>query len=259
MENKNVCLELKCIGKSFGGLRAVNEINLQVFDGDRLAIIGPNGAGKTTLFNMVSGEFPPTDGQVILYGEDVTKQPNSVRVKKGLARTYQITTLFFDLSVMENVILALIGTTKIKFRMFKSVKKYDYLYDEAEALLDRLHLLEKKDEIVKNLSYGDQRLIELVLALASKPKILCLDEPCAGLSVAESKLMLKTLKELPEDLTLILIEHDMDLVFEAVDRIMVVHNGNHVATGLNAEIRANNRVQQVYLGELEEEEGSSGC
>jgi len=254
MEHKDVCLALRGIGKSFGGLRAVNDIDLEVFDGDRLAIIGPNGAGKTTLFNMVSGEFPPTDGQVILFGEDVTKLPNSKRVGRGLARTYQITSLFFDLTVIENVVLAIIGTTRTKFGMFQSVKRYDAIYDEAEALLDRLHLMEKKDEIVKNLSYGDQRLIELVLALASKPKILCLDEPCAGLSVAESKLMLKTLKELPPDLTLILIEHDMDLVFEAVDRIMVIHNGNHVATGLNAEIRANSRVQKVYLGELDEEE-----
>jgi len=247
----NYCLELKGIGKSFGGLRAVNDIHLQVQSGERLAIIGPNGAGKTTLFNMISGEFPPTDGQIILFGEDVTKLPNFRRVKKGLARTYQITSLFFDLTVTENVVLALLGTSNLKFKMFRSVKTYDAIYDEAYRLLDSLRLLEKKDEIVKNLSYGDQRLIELVLALASKPKILCLDEPCAGLSVAESKLMSDTLKALPKELTLILIEHDMDMVFEVVDRIMVVHNGNHVATGPVEEIRVNAQVQRVYLGEEE--------
>jgi len=247
----NCCLELQGIGKSFGGLRAVNDISLKVCGGDRLAIIGPNGAGKTTLFNMISGEFPPTDGKITLFGEDVTALPNFKRVKKGLARTFQITSLFFDLTVTENVVLALLGTSKLKFKMFRSVKKYDELYDEAERLLESLNLLEKKDQIVKNLSYGDQRLIELLLALASKPRILCLDEPCAGLSVAESKLMVDTLKALPKELTLILIEHDMDMVFEVVERIMVIHNGNHVATGLTAEIRANEQVQRVYLGEEE--------
>ena len=246
-----VCLELKGIGKSFGGLRAVNDINLTVHQGDRLAILGPNGAGKTTLFNMISGEFPPTDGQVILYGEDVTKFPNYKRVYKGLARTYQITTLFFDLSVMENTILALMGTSRIKFKMLRSVKKYDELYKEAQELLSAVNIYEKKDEIIKNLSYGDQRLVELVLALSSKPRVLCLDEPTAGLSVAESKVMVQVLKKLDPKMTVILIEHDMDMVFEVVSRIMVVHNGNWIATDTNENIRKNERVQQIYLGEGE--------
>lgn len=248
--NDNICLELKNVGKSFGGLRAVDDISLQVRHGERLAIIGPNGAGKTTLFNMISGEYYPTDGQILLFGEDVTKLPNFKRVYRGLARTYQITTLFSDLTVLENTLLALTGTTKVKFRMFRSLKSkiYNYLYEEAKELLSWVGLYDKKDCLIRNLSYGDQRLVELVLALSSKPKVLCLDEPCAGLSVAESKMMLDVLKKLDESITLVLIEHDMDLVFGLAERIMVIHNGRWIATDTVEKIRANEQVQKIYLG-----------
>ena len=248
--NETICLEMKNIGKSFGGLRAVDDINLQVRPGERLAIIGPNGAGKTTLFNMISGEFTPTDGQIFLYGEDVTKFPNFKRVYRGLARTYQITTLFTDLTVLENTLLAIIGTSKVKFRMFRSFKSkvYNNLYEEAKELLSWVNIYDKKDALIRNLSYGDQRLVELVLALSSKPKILCLDEPCAGLSVAESRMMLDVLKRLDESIALVLIEHDMDLVFELAKRIMVMHNGRWIAMDTVEKIRANEQVQKIYLG-----------
>ena len=251
------CLELVGIGKSFGGLRAIDDVSLTVAQGERVAIIGPNGAGKTTLFNMISGEFSPTDGQVFLYGEDVTHLPNYKRVRKGLSRTYQITTLFPDYSVLENVILALEGTRKVKFSMFRSVKSYREMFAEAEALLQRVDLYEKRDTLIKNLSYGDQRLVELALALASGPKILCLDEPNAGLSVAESRVMVNVIKKLDRSITVLLIEHDIDLIFEVVDRIMVLQDGRQVATDTKERIRANKRVQQIYLGEADDSDSGA--
>jgi len=248
-QNAPVCLELRGIGKSFGGLRANDNVNLTVRQGERIAIIGPNGAGKTTLFNMISGEFFPTDGQIFLYGKDVTNLPNYKRVPEGLARTYQITTLFWNQSILENLLLALSGTDKRKFSLWKSLRTYKNLFDEAETLLQQVNLLEKKDSLIKNLSYGDQRLVELVMALASHPKILCLDEPNAGLSVAESRVMVDTVKNLSRDITILLIEHDFDLVFEVVDRIMVLQDGRVIATDTKENIRANKKVQQIYLGE----------
>ena len=243
------CLELINVGKSFGGLRAIDNVSLTVQQGERLAIIGPNGAGKTTLFNMISGEFYPTDGKVLLYGKDVTNLPNYLRVAEGLARTYQITTLFWDQSILENLLLALSGTRRNKFSMWKSLRNYHDLISEANLLLQQVNLLEKKDTIIKNLSYGDQRLVELVMALACHPKILCLDEPNAGLSVAESRVMVDTVKKLSRDITILLIEHDFDLVFEVVDRIMLLQDGHVIATDTKENIRANKRVQKIYLGE----------
>ncbi len=243
------CLELIGIGKSFHGLRAVDDVNLKVKSGQRVAIIGPNGAGKTTLFNMISGEFPPSDGKVLLFGEDVTELPNYKRVYKGLSRTYQITTLFPEFSVIENVILGLEGTRKTKYQFFRSLKKQTSLFAEAEELLKRVNLAEKKDELIKNLSYGDQRLVELTLAMASKPKIICLDEPNAGLSAAESRVMIDAIKNLGPEITVLLIEHDIDLVFEVAEYIMVLQDGKVVASDEKEAIRNNRRVQQIYLGE----------
>lgn len=243
------CLELIGVGKSFGGLRAVDDVNLQVKSGQRIAIIGPNGAGKTTLFNMISGEFKPTDGKILLYNQDVTRLPNNKRVHMGLARTYQITTLFPDFSVMENILLALTGTRKEKFIFFKNTKKYDALFEEANALLQWVNMSNQQDVLVKNLAYGDQRLVEIMLALASKPKILCLDEPNAGLSAAESKHMVDFIKSLPKDMTVLLIEHDIDLVFEVSDYIVVLQDGRVVASDVKDNIRHNKKVQQIYLGE----------
>lgn len=252
-----VCLELIGVGKSFGGLRANDNVNLTVHQGERIAIIGPNGAGKTTLFNMISGELIPTDGKVLIYGKDVTDLPNYKRVPEGLSRTYQITTLFWDQSILENLVLALSGTSSSKFSMWKSLRKYDHLFKEATELLQQVNLLEKKDLLIKNLSYGDQRLVELVMAMATHPKILCLDEPNAGLSVAESRVMVDTVKQLSRDITILLIEHDFDLVFEVVDRIMVLQDGRTVAIDTKENIRDNKKVQQIYLGE--EAEDDSGA
>ena len=242
------CLELYGVGKRFGGLCANNDVNLKVRSGERLAIIGPNGAGKTTLFNMISGEFEPTEGKILLFGEDITKLGNYRRVRKGLARTYQIAELFPDMNIQENIVLGLMGTRKGKFSMFRALKSRKDLFREADALMSRVNLQDKKGTLIKNLSYGDQRLVELLLALSSDPKIICLDEPNAGLSSAESKVMVNVIKALPRDITILLIEHDMDLVFDVVDRIMVLHDGNVVATDDKDKIRENEHVQRIYLG-----------
>ena len=250
---REVCLELQGIGVSFEGVRANDDINLKVYAQDRLAILGPNGAGKTTLFNVICGEFPPTDGKILLYGKDITQEPNYKRVASGLSRTFQITALFWNQSILENIILALLGVdSKHKFSFFRSLGQYSQLFDEAIKLIEMVRLTEKKDMLIKNLSYGDQRLVELLMCLASNPKIICLDEPNAGLSVSESKTMINVIKSLPKDITILLIEHDMDLVFEIVDRIMVLHDGKVVATGNTENIRNDRRVQQIYLG-IEEE------
>lgn len=250
-ENKEeYCLQLINVGKSFGGIRANDSINLDVKQGERVAILGPNGAGKTTLFNQISGEYFPTDGKILMYGKDITNLPSYKRVAMGLARTFQITDLFWDISVLENVVLALMATNpKKKFAMFHSLSRERDLFKEGEKLLESIQLLDKKDVMVKNLSYGDQRLVELALALAGKPKILCLDEPNAGLSVAESAIMVSTIKNLSRDITILLIEHDIDLVFEVVDRILVLRDGVPVATDTKENIRNNELVQRIYLGE----------
>lgn len=244
------CLQLINVGKSFGGIRANDSIYLDVKQGERVAILGPNGAGKTTLFNQISGEYYPTDGKILMYGKDITNLPSYKRVAMGLARTFQITDLFWEISVLENVVLALMATNpKKKFSMFHSLTREKELFREGEQLLESIQLVDKKDVMVKNLSYGDQRLVELALALAGKPKILCLDEPNAGLSVAESAIMVNTIKNLSRDITILLIEHDIDLVFEVVDRILVLRDGVPVATDTKENIRNNEMVQRIYLGE----------
>ncbi len=249
-KNNEYCLQLINVGKSFGGIRANDNVNLNVKQGERVAILGPNGAGKTTLFNQISGEYFPSDGKIIMYGQDVTNMKNYNRVKLGLSRTFQITELFWDMSIIENLVLALIGVRKFKkFRMFSSLKSNTDLFKEAEELIAIVNMQDKKNELIKNLSYGDQRLVELVLSLSSKPSILCLDEPNAGLSLAESRTMVNAINNLDRNITILLIEHDIDLVFQVVDRIMVLQDGVPVVTDTKENIRNNKRVQEIYLGE----------
>lgn len=250
VNSSEYCLQLVNVGKSFGGIRANDNVSLDVKQGERVAILGPNGAGKTTLFNQISGEYFPTNGKILMYGQDVTHMSNYNRVKLGLARTFQITELFWDMTIRENVVLALIGIRKNKkYQFFSSLSKQRRLFEEADNLIASVGLIDKKDEQIKNLSYGDQRLVEIVMALASNPKILCLDEPNAGLSVSESRTMVDVIKNLNHNITILLIEHDIDLVFEVVDRIMVLQNGIPVATDTKENIRNNRQVQKIYLGE----------
>jgi branched-chain amino acid transport system ATP-binding protein len=241
-------LELKGLSKSFGGLDAVQGVTLKVFPGDRRAIIGPNGAGKTTLFNLITGVFPATSGQVLLFGENITGWPSHRRTALGMARTFQVTSLFPKLTVLDNVLLAISGLRKMKFVMWRMLSSYRDLYDKAHRLLESVGYSDRKDVEVRNLSHGEQRQVEIVLGLASDPKILLLDEPAAGLASGESREMAEFLKKLDPGLAILLIEHDMDVVFDVVGHISVLQFGQLVEEGTTAQIRQSQKVREIYLG-----------
>lgn len=241
-------LELKDLSKSFGGLDAVQGVTLKVLPGDRRAIIGPNGAGKTTLFNLITGVFPATAGQVLLFGENITGWPSHRRTALGMARTFQVTSLFPKLTVLDNVLLAISGLRKMKFVMWRMLSSYRDLYDKAHRLLESVGYSDRKDIEVRNLSHGEQRQVEIVLGLASDPKILLLDEPAAGLASGESREMAEFLKKLDPGLAILLIEHDMDVVFDVVDHISVLQFGKLVEEGTTAQIRQSQKVREIYLG-----------
>ena len=241
-------LELRALSKSFGGLVAVENVTLQVYPGDRKAIIGPNGAGKTTLFNLVSGVLPCSAGQVLLFGRDVTRWPSYRRTTLGMARTFQITSLFPKLTVLDNVLLAIGGLRRTKFVMWRSLASYRELQEKARRLLEGAGYWDRRDAEVRNLSHGEQRQIEIVLGLAGDPKVLLLDEPAAGLASGESREMAEFLKRLDPQLAIVLIEHDMDVVFDVVDHISVLHFGRVVEEGPAEQIRASEKVQEIYLG-----------
>jgi len=241
-------LELRALSKSFGGLRAVRDVTLKIMPGDRKAIIGPNGAGKTTLFNLITGIFPATSGQVVLFGQDVTGWPSHRRTALGMARTFQITSLFPKLSVLDNVLLAIQGLRRSKFVMWRFLSSYRDFYDRAHGLLERARFLDRKDTEVRYLSHGEQRQLEIILGLASDPKILLLDEPAAGLSSGESSEMIRFLAHLDRNLAILLIEHDMDVVFDVAEHISVLHFGEILEAGAAEQIRRSEKVQQIYLG-----------
>jgi branched-chain amino acid transport system ATP-binding protein len=241
-------LELKGLSKSFGGLHAVRDVTFRIMPGDRKAIIGPNGAGKTTLFNLITGIFPSTSGQVLLFGNDITKWPSHRRTALGMARTFQITSLFPRLTVLDNVLLAIKGLRPSKFVMWRLLSSYRDVYDKAHSLLEGANFLDRKDTEVRYLSHGEQRQLEIVLGLASDPKILLLDEPAAGLSSGESHEMAKFLMKLDPNLAILLIEHDMDVVFDFADEISVLHFGQVLETGPTEQIRRSQKVQEIYLG-----------
>ncbi len=241
-------LELRNLCKSFDGLQAVRGVTLTIMPGDRQAIIGPNGAGKTTLFNVVTGIFPATAGQVILFGQNVTGWPTHRRTALGMARTFQVTSLFPKLTVLDNVLLAIEGLRPSKFVMWRFLSSYREIYDKAYHLLEQVGFLDRKNVEVRNLSHGEQRQLEIVLGLASDPKILLLDEPAAGLSSGETAEMAKFLMKLDPGLAILLIEHDMDVVFDVASQISVLHFGEVLETGTPQQIHSSAMVQEVYLG-----------
>jgi branched-chain amino acid transport system ATP-binding protein len=241
-------LELKGLSKSFGGLHAVRGVTLKIMAGDRKAIIGPNGAGKTTLFNVITGIYPASSGHVVLFGQDVTRWPSHRRTALGMARTFQVTHLFPKLTVLDNVLLAIEGLRPSKFVMWRFLSSYREVYDKAYHLLEQAGFLDRKDTEVRNLSHGEQRQLEIVLGLASDPKILLLDEPAAGLSTGESTEMAKFLMKLDPNLAILLIEHDMDVVFDVAEQISVLHFGEILETGTPKQIHDSKKVQEIYLG-----------
>jgi branched-chain amino acid transport system ATP-binding protein len=241
-------LQLRGLSKSFGGLAAVRDVSLEIAAGERKALIGPNGAGKTTLFNLITGVFPSSSGEIRLFGRDVTRWPSHRRTALGMARTFQVTSLFPKLTVLDNVLLAIAGVGWSKLVMWKPLAAYDEFQSRARKLLEAAGYWERRDVEVRNLSHGEQRQVEVVLGLASEPKLLLLDEPAAGLSSGESREMTQFLKRLDPGLAILLIEHDMDVVFDVVSEIAVLHFGAVVETGPCAQIQKSERVQQIYLG-----------
>jgi len=241
-------LRLDGVVKAFGGLRAVDGVSLVVRPGERRALIGPNGAGKTTLFNLISGSLPVTAGTITLFGRDVTVTPTHLRAAQGLARTFQITNLFPDLTVLENCLLAVQALTPTRFAMLRPVGAYTGLHARARATLESVGLEGVGDALVKNLSHGEQRQLEIALALAGRPRVLLLDEPTAGLSPAESRLMAGLLARLDSAITVLMIEHDMDIALELSPHVTVLHYGRVIADGPRAEVRRDPQVREIYLG-----------
>ena len=245
----NMALQTRHLAKQFGGFMATNDVSLGVRDGARHALIGPNGAGKTTLINLLTGFLEPTAGSVSLHGEDVTHLPQHRRVAKGLARTFQINRLFADLTVLESVTMAVCERLGLATRFWRPVIAHARAVDEAAALLSQLRLAEVAHQRTRDLAYGRQRLIEIALALAAQPTVLLLDEPAAGVPTSESRELFETIARLPRSVTILLIEHDMDLVFRFADRITVLVGGAILTEGDPQAIAADPQVRSVYLGE----------
>jgi branched-chain amino acid transport system ATP-binding protein len=241
-------LSFEAVVVAFGALRAVDGVTFGVPQGERRAIIGPNGAGKTTLFNATTGVITPGRGRIMFGGRDITRLPPHRRAALGIARTFQITNLFPALSVSDNIALAVRALNPRKFSLFGSPQLESKEAARIEHVLGAVRLAGRADATVKDLSYGEQRQLELALSLAASPRLLLLDEPAAGLSPAERSMVADLIRALPRDLTLILIEHDMDLALGLVDRVTCMHEGRVLAEGAPDAIRRDSRVQEVYLG-----------
>jgi branched-chain amino acid transport system ATP-binding protein len=238
------------LSKVFGGLRAVDEVTLAVAPGERRVLIGPNGAGKTTLFHCIAGTLQPSDGRVVMFGSDISGLPENRRTARGMGRTFQISNVCTDLTVMENLQLAMLGTDARKWTMHRPIAALTGLRERGEAGLARVGLEGRADETVKFLSYGERRQLELALSLASDPKVLLLDEPCAGLSPSERQRLFQLVKQLSRDITLIMIEHDIDIALALADRVTVLHRGQLILEGTPAEVQANAQVREVYFGRV---------
>jgi len=244
-------LETKALSMSFGALRVANAIDFRLEPGARHALIGPNGAGKTTFVNLVTGALSPSDGRILLAGSDVTGLGQAHRVKRGLVRTFQITALFRGLTMIENVTLAVAERLGAARDLIRPAGSRRAVIEEAYALLDRLGIADEALRPVRELAYGRQRLVEIAVALGLDPKVLLLDEPAAGVPSAETGTIIDVIERLPPDIAVLIIEHDMDLVFRLAQRITVLVQGAVLVEGSPAEIAADARVREVYLGERE--------
>jgi ABC-type branched-subunit amino acid transport system ATPase component len=242
-------LETRKLCKSFGALTVADNIDFRLDAGARHALIGPNGAGKTTFVNMLTGRLAPSSGRILLGGDDITESRQAARVKRGLARTFQINTLFRDLPVLDNVALGIAERCGIAGRLWRPASSFREIRDESMELLDRLGLEEDAGHRVLDLPYGKQRLVEIAITLGLKPRVLLLDEPAAGVPSSESERILRVLDALPKDIAILIIDHDMDLVFRFAQRITVLVQGGVLVEGTPAEIAGNRRVHEVYLGE----------
>ena len=246
-EGAEPILRLRGVGRRFGGVHAVRDVDLDIRPGERRAILGPNGAGKTTLFNVISGEFGPTAGTIELFGQDVTSEPGRKRARLGLSRTFQTSKLFLGMTVEDNIYLALLGVRDGHLRIVRSRKDTE-MRERAHEVAGLVGLEEVLDREVGELSHGEQRQLELGMARATSPKLMMLDEPAAGLSRAERVRLTELLRELDPEITLILIEHDMDVALGVAQWVTMMHNGTVLVEGTPDEIRANETVHELYLG-----------
>ena len=241
-------LSLTDVCVQFGALKAVDTVTMSLRPGERRAVIGPNGAGKTTLFNAMTGAIPPTSGRILLGGEDITRMSPQARAYRGIARTFQITNLFGQLTVAENMRLAARGLTPAKFSLFGHDHLDERQRARVEAAMTASRLGGRENVVVKELSYGEQRQLEVAMALVAEPRLLLLDEPAAGLSPVERGFLAEIIRALPRELTVVLIEHDMDLALGLVDYVTVMQNGRLIVEDSPDNIRTNALVQEVYLG-----------
>jgi branched-chain amino acid transport system ATP-binding protein len=234
--------------KAFGGLRVTKDVNLTVAPGERRLIIGPNGAGKTTLFNQITGEITPDAGSVELFGQDITQVPTRRRAHLGMARTYQIITLFGRNTIIHNVALALLGLSPLRWNPLVDLKHQKHLVEQGREALAQVGLDHIADRPLAQTSYGERRRVEIAMALAQKPKVLLLDEPFAGLSIDERQDVHKLLMTIPRDVTMVMIEHNMDVALEFAERITLLHFGEVIVEGTRSEVVADPRTREVYLG-----------
>ena len=242
-------LSLKKVGKRFGGVVAVDQVDLDVAQGEVHALIGPNGAGKTTLISLISGTMPSNQGEILFRNEYLTRARPHARVAAGLARSYQITSIFRRFSVLDNLALAVQARSGSSFSFWKPLAQETALFDEARSIAAEVGLSEKIEFLASSLAHGEQRALEVGLALATRPKLVLLDEPMAGMGPEESRRMIELIGRIRAQVTVLLVEHDMDAVFRLADRISVMVNGRLIATGVPTEIRANPAVRKAYLGD----------
>jgi branched-chain amino acid transport system ATP-binding protein len=242
-------LDITDLNKRFGGLPATKNVSLKVMPGERRLIIGPNGAGKTTLFNLITGDLTSDSGSVKLFGHELLGMPTPQRVHRGLARTYQILTLFPREKLVHNVVLALLGQDKLRWNPWAVLTGHRHLYEQAREALAQVGLADSADRVVAETSYGERRRLELAMALAQKPRLLLLDEPLAGLSQGERQTVRDLLGTIPRDVTIVMIEHDMDTALGFAERITLLHYGEVIVEGTRAEVVADPRTREVYLGD----------
>ncbi len=241
-------LQISDLSKSFGGLPAIGGVSLEVAAGERHLIIGPNGAGKTTLFNLITGDLRADSGKVFLFGDEITRLRPEQRAHRGLARTYQIITLFQKNTVEHNIVLSLLGLARERWQAFRALSGRNHFLEKAKQTLARVGLESHAKRTVAELAYGEKRRLEIAMALAQSPKLLLLDEPLAGLSREERGSVKRLIAEIPRDVTVVMIEHDMDTALDLAERITVLHYGRVIVEGSRAEVVADPKTREVYLG-----------
>lgn len=248
--SNNIILEIQNINMQFGGLKAINNVSFFVRENEIKGIIGPNGAGKTTLFNVITGELKPTSGKIFLYGENLKGLPPHLICKKGLSRTFQLTLVFPEMTVFESIWIGINSCERFPWNPVTLADKIENILRKAEETCKLVGLWEKRNELASNLSYGDQKILEIAMALSIQPKVILLDEPTQGVDPKETASVIEVVKKLSKKMTIILIEHNMDVVLQLCNSILVLNEGSIIAEGNPQEISQNEEVQKVYLGDI---------